>query len=209
MILPLQKLINLHPGPACDSERSDAEEEQYEAKTPRGDQAGKKKPRGPFFKSFFPKVMQLNRSQNIPSKPSGSSRDKHFLPNGFRSPHPVAMADSTDTNFLPVQTLQRYHGGPNEERIKFMEENSTLATKNLGVTVEQVSIFLTSDNTVISFFESSAEDIETPMIPRLSTPETILRRSSDASMLVQVRPSSLDERDIGVTQKSGNNRRYY
>jgi Mg2+ and Co2+ transporter CorA len=41
------------------------------------------------------------------------------------------------------------------------------------------------DNTVISFFESSAEDIETPILTRLSTPDTILRRSCDASMLTQ------------------------
>lgn len=67
-----------------------------------------------------------------------------------------------------------------------MEEHSTLASKGLGVAVEQVSIFLTADNSVISFFESSAEDIEIPIIDRLSSPETILRRSADASMLVQV-----------------------
>jgi Mg2+ and Co2+ transporter CorA len=42
-----------------------------------------------------------------------------------------------------------------------------------------------SDNTVISFFESSADDIELPILHRLSTPDTILRRSCDASMLVQ------------------------
>lgn len=47
-------------------------------------------------------------------------------------------------------------------------------------------VFLTADNTVLSFFESSAEDIEAPIISRLSTPETILRRSLDASMIVQV-----------------------
>ena len=98
----------------------------------------------------------------------------------------ASTAAGTNNSLLPVRTLQRYHGGPNEERIKFMEKHSSLVTKNLGVSVEQVSIFLTSDNTVISFFESSAEDIETPIISRLSTPETILRRSSDASMLVQV-----------------------
>lgn len=82
--------------------------------------------------------------------------------------------------------MQRYHGGPNEERITFMEKHSALASKNLGVGVEQVSIFLTSDNTVITFFESSAEDIETPLLARLNTQETILRRTSDASMLIQV-----------------------
>lgn len=47
-------------------------------------------------------------------------------------------------------------------------------------------VFLTADNTVISFFESSAEDIETPIFTRLNTPETILRRSLDASMIIQV-----------------------
>lgn len=41
------------------------------------------------------------------------------------------------------------------------------------------------DNTVLSFFESSAEDIELPILTRLSTPDTILRRSCDASMLTQ------------------------
>jgi Mg2+ and Co2+ transporter CorA len=41
------------------------------------------------------------------------------------------------------------------------------------------------DNTVISFFESSADDIELPILQRLSTPDTILRRSCDASMMVQ------------------------
>ena len=48
------------------------------------------------------------------------------------------------------------------------------------------TVFLTADNTVLSFFESSAEDIESPILMRLNTPETILRRSSDASMIIQV-----------------------
>ena len=84
-----------------------------------------------------------------------------------------------------VRTLQRFHGGPNEERIEFMEKHSALASKNLGVGVEQVSIFLISDNTVISFFESSAQDIEPPIITRLNSKETLLRRTADASMITQ------------------------
>ena len=196
MILPLQKLIHLHPALACDAEHSDAEEEQSRDMTTNGKQAEKKLFRGASLSSLLPKAMRLNRSPTVPLKSGGSPKDKHSLPNGFRSPHMMtAMADDIEKNLLPVRTLQRYHGGPNEERIKFMEKHSTLATKNLGVTVEQVSIFLTSDNTVISFFESSAEDIETPIIPRLSTPETILRRSSDASMLVQVRRSLSKKKD--------------
>ena len=38
---------------------------------------------------------------------------------------------------------------------------------------------------MICFFESSAEDIETPILNRLSERNTILRRSCDASMLTQ------------------------
>jgi Mg2+ and Co2+ transporter CorA len=66
-----------------------------------------------------------------------------------------------------------------------MERHAVLATKGLCVTLEQVSIFLHADNTVTSFFETSADDIEAPIVKRLSSPETILRQSCDASMLVQ------------------------
>lgn len=163
----------------------------------RGDRVEKQKVKGSCFQSLLLRLMQWSRSATEATNPRSPSKDKHRLPNGFRSPH-MARADGSTTNLLPLQTLQRYHGGPNEERISFMEKHSTLATKNLGVTVEQVSIFLTSDHTVISFFESSAEDIETPIIPRLSTPDTILRRSSDASMLVQVNHSQPDKIDGDV-----------
>jgi len=66
-----------------------------------------------------------------------------------------------------------------------MERNSPLTKKKLAVSVEQVSIFLTDDNSVISFFEHSADDIEGPILTRLYSPDTILRRSCDASMMVQ------------------------
>jgi Mg2+ and Co2+ transporter CorA len=38
---------------------------------------------------------------------------------------------------------------------------------------------------VVSFFESSADDLEIPILRRLSTPDTVLRRTCDASMLMQ------------------------
>ncbi|KOS20958.1 Magnesium transport protein CorA [Escovopsis weberi] len=84
-----------------------------------------------------------------------------------------------------VRTLQRYHASGNEARTEFMEEHSSLASYDLAISAEQVSIFLTSDNTVISFFEISAEDVERPIITRLSNPGTILRESCDASLIVQ------------------------
>lgn len=51
--------------------------------------------------------------------------------------------------------------------------------------MEQVSIFLCADNTVISFFEYSAHDVQAPIIRRLHTAGTVLRQSEDASLLAQ------------------------
>src|SRR5690242_15402195 len=84
-----------------------------------------------------------------------------------------------------IRTLQRYRGGPNVERILYLEQNSALTEKHLTVSVEQVGIFLCSDNSVISFFEHSANIIESFILKRLNTEDTILRRSADSSMIVQ------------------------
>ncbi|KJZ71326.1 hypothetical protein HIM_09262 [Hirsutella minnesotensis 3608] len=101
----------------------------------------------------------------------------------------VAGSETTDEPQLRpptmLRSLQRYHASGNEARTRFLEENSALAPYKMGVSAEQVSIMLTNDNTVISFFEASAEDIERPIVTRLSTPGTILRESCDASLLVQ------------------------
>jgi hypothetical protein len=42
-----------------------------------------------------------------------------------------------------ITTLQEYYGGPNKERIEYMEKYSSLSSKGLRVSVEQVSMFLT------------------------------------------------------------------
>lgn len=84
-----------------------------------------------------------------------------------------------------LRSLQRYHASTNEARTEFMERHSSLAPYKMAISAEQVSIFLTSDNTVISFFEVSAGDVERPILTRLSTPGTILRESYDGSLLVQ------------------------
>lgn len=95
------------------------------------------------------------------------------------------MSDDAWNRSPRSRTLQRFRGGPNEERIEFMERHAVLASRGLAATIEQVSIFLTADNSVISFFDASANDVEAPIVRRLSSPETILRQSCDASMLVQ------------------------
>ncbi|KAF3902880.1 hypothetical protein AA313_de0208289 [Arthrobotrys entomopaga] len=98
---------------------------------------------------------------------------------------PVVKGHTDSGEVQPVQTLQRYHGGPNYERILFMERNSSLASAGYAVAVEQCSIFLCEDNTVISFFENSADDIEPPIMARLASTNTLLRSSCDGSMIVQ------------------------
>lgn len=177
MVLPLQKLIHLHSD-TCELD-SDEEKEQFGSIRP----SKKKKKHENFIQKLFSKPSTQRRSQTAPSNSLDPLSNAHGPAKGFITAH---VSPSSKAPIAQVRTLQRYHGGPNEERITFMEKHSALASKNLGVGVEQVSIFLTSDNTVISFFESSAEDIETPLLARLNTQETILRRTSDASMLIQV-----------------------
>ena len=176
MVLPLQKLIHIHSEDDIDSDCS-----EWSHAGPRGVQRNRKKKKGSLLSSFRRRRAQKDKSE--PPKPLDTSAEMEKPTNGFVTARASPDMRAPITN---VRTLQRYHGGPNEERIEFMEKHSALASKGLGVGVEQVSIFLTSDNCVISFFENSAEDIETPIISRINTQETILRRSSDASMVTQV-----------------------
>ncbi|CAG8297122.1 unnamed protein product [Penicillium nalgiovense] len=119
-----------------------------------------------------------------PGKPS--NQNSHF----------GNVGTTTETT---ARSLQRYHGGPNEDRIEFMERHAALSAKGLCVTLEQVSIFLHADNTVTSFFETSADDIEVPIVRRLTSPETILRQSCDASMLLQAIIDAVIDLAIPVT----------
>ena len=167
IVLPLQKLIHFHSDTHCDS---DCEEWDSDDGLTR-----KRKGKKGLLSSFRRKKNKKNRREPPESYVEPKS-------NGFVKAHSSSTMDAPVTN---VRTLQRYHGGPNEERIIFMEKHSALASKSLGVSVEQVSIFLTSDNCVISFFESSAQDVESPIVTRLSSQETILRRTADASMITQ------------------------
>ena len=99
--------------------------------------------------------------------------------------NPSEMGPPTPPATTAVRTLQRYRGGYNLDRVVYLEQHSALTPKHLAVSVEQVSIFLLADNSVISFFEHSADEVEDMILKRLRTPDTILRRSQDSSMLVQ------------------------
>lgn len=178
LVLPLQKLIHLHSNSDSESECSDWEHEPVNEK--KKNKRNKRKARG----SFLSRLLKLKpkASDHAPPQPFDAAADIHHPTNGYLDSHKMP---SEKAPVVKVRTLQQYHGGPNVERVQFMEKHSALGSKNLGVGVEQVSIFLTADNTVISFFEHSADDIEEPILPRLNTSETILRRLSDASMMTQ------------------------
>ena len=181
MVLPLQKLIHVHSDSDCDSDCPDWDANNNSWPDQPAEKPRRRKKRQRCWPFSSRNRAERNKQQS--PKPLDTSAEMHDPTDGLVNPY---MSSPIKSSSGQIRTLQRYHGGPNEERIVFMEKHSALASKGLGVGVEQVSIFLTSDNTVISFFESSAEDIETPLVRRLSTPETILRRCSDASMITQV-----------------------
>ncbi|KAF1979773.1 hypothetical protein BU23DRAFT_576662 [Bimuria novae-zelandiae CBS 107.79] len=127
-------------------------------------------------------LLTLQRLIHTSENPNGlpPPRPKHV------SIHSPASRDKQvpDEYKQAVKTLQAYRANSDDERTKYMEEHSTLAARDLMVSVEQVSIFLQSDNTLVSFFEHSADVIEEPILKRLQSSETILRRSGDASMVM-------------------------
>ncbi|RYC55755.1 hypothetical protein CHU98_g10446 [Xylaria longipes] len=110
---------------------------------------------------------------------------------------PAGLSDLFDPDTL--RTLQRYHAAPNSARTEYFEKHSALTTRGLAVSAEQVAMFITSDNTVIAFFEQSADNIEEPILARLSSPTTILRRSCDASMVAQAIIDAIIDMAIPVT----------
>ncbi|KAI8668230.1 hypothetical protein NCS55_00847800 [Fusarium keratoplasticum] len=156
IVMTLQKLVHL----VDDDDDSTDTSSTYSSKS---------------FHALRGSIRELWRSRR------SSDPEKNAPPHGLR-PQDVTT-DLQETGM--IRTLQRYHASGNEARTEFMENHSSLAPYQMAISAEQVSIFLTSDNTVISFFEVSAGDIERPIFTRLSTPGTILRESNDASLLCQ------------------------
>lgn len=180
LVLTLQKLVHLHP----DGSHKDDEDDSSDDASTHGSRNGM--------------IKAMRKLFGPPEKPIFDTEDGEVHDPSFK----YVSAHTDGEPKAPVQklrTLQRYHGGPNQERMAFMEANSGLTPKNLAVCAEQVSIFLCADNTVISFFQSSADDIELPILSRLGTSDTILRRSCDASMLTQALIDAIIDLAMPVT----------
>lgn len=184
IILTLQKLVKIPP------EDSDSEDD-FDSDNEEDEDASLKTLRGSIKKSaplhFLDRILSRDQPQGTTGSTSTPVPDpSHDRRGGSNATLVNSGSPDRRTLNLPMpRTLQRYNGGPNLERMIYMENHSALTEKDMAVCAEQVSIFLLGDNTVVSFFESSGEDIEAPILRRLATPETILRRSCDASMLVQ------------------------
>lgn len=79
------------------------------------------------------------------------------------------------------------HDVPSAEALReaLRQPRQRILSRKLGISVEQVSVFLTADNTVITFFEQSGTHILNPILTRLNSPQTIVRSTNDPWMLVQ------------------------
>lgn len=180
--MTLQKLVTVKQDSDCDSDDDDADEYGWTANKSAKNQSKRKKAERQA--SLLSRLRQSLGMSKTKHDPSMSAEQGHMVFNTDGSIGASRIPASVQDK-RAVRTLQRYRGGPNVERIEYMERHSALSQKHLAVSVEQVSIFLTNDDVVISFFEHSAADIETPILTRLQSPDTILRRSCDGSMLVQ------------------------
>jgi Mg2+ and Co2+ transporter CorA len=178
VLLTLQKLVKLTDDDSDSSDSSDNEDfGPKKVKSKKGKPTRKAKS---LYRKLRDFLTPAPNSTDI--EHTWKTEDKSFTLDGTVT---ARSLQSSTQRKEQIRTLQRYRGGPNIERTIYMERNSTLAKNKLAVSVEQVSMFITSDNTVISFFEHSAEDIEKPILVRLNSADTIIRQSCDASMLIQ------------------------
>lgn len=118
--------------------------------------------------------------------------------------HPLAIEDVLDTQtptkidwygdhcFLELNLAKLADGEPpsmeaSEQQQQYHHRGRwrTLVPGKFGMSVEQVSAFLTTDNTLITIFEKSGNDIFQPIMTRLRSSQTVVRSSNDASMLLQ------------------------
>ncbi|PWY94304.1 cora family metal ion transporter [Aspergillus sclerotioniger CBS 115572] len=198
IVLKLQKLIKLK------EDDSDSDDDSDDGQSPwlnerRASAASSVSLRRPTKRMLVLEALKdlfrpKSREDDDPDGPSGANVS------GLRQTQSKTsvLGDASNVRLMP-RSIQRYRGGPNEDRIAFMERHAILAAKGLCVTLEQVSIFLHADNTVTSFFETSADDVEGPIVRRLSSPETMLRQSCDASMVVQAILDAIIDLAIPVT----------
>ncbi|KAI0417022.1 hypothetical protein F5X98DRAFT_341923 [Xylaria grammica] len=184
LILSCLKLVRLIDDDSDSSDEGDFEEGSNESAV--------RSTRNKFQRWIRGKKIQHPTTASVLEKGPGPSTPGQ----GFMH-QPTGLSDLFNPNTL--RTLQQYHAAPNAARTEYMEKHSALAAKGLAVSAEQVAMFITSDNTVIAFFEQSADTVEEPILARLQSPTTILRKSCDASMVAQAVIDAIIDIAIPVT----------
>ncbi|KAK4237272.1 hypothetical protein C8A03DRAFT_16156 [Achaetomium macrosporum] len=190
IILTLQKLVHLYDS---DSEDSGSEDDQSHKSGLRRRSTGPRR-----WLRRLRKAFSGEPSRDREKEPGGGKTSSSGDLGGYLRSHPAGLSN-VPKNLSQLRTLQRYQASPNDPRTQYMEKHSALASRDLAVACEQVSMFITNDNTIISFFEQSAEDIEVPIIRRLQTTDTIIRQSCDASMVGQAIIDAIIDLAIPVT----------
>lgn len=180
IVLTCQKLVRIVEDDSSDDDSSDDE---------KSVKTGGKKARG-WFRRKSENTMKGDTALESGTQPTST-------PVQSFAHQPTNLSNVFSPNTL--RTLQRYHASPNSARTEYMEKNSALVSRGVAVTAEQVAMFITSDNTVIAFFEQSADDVEKPILARLASPTTILRKSCDASMVAQAIIDAIIDMAIPVT----------
>ncbi|GIJ99833.1 hypothetical protein Aspvir_003841 [Aspergillus viridinutans] len=203
IVLTLQKLVKLREDSSSDSEE---EEEDGRSSFARDRRSSTSSGKTHSLKRPTKRSLIVAALKDLFTFRSSKETDDRYASGASVRPSSGRASPKTQANLgdsvsagLTARSIQRFRGGPNEDRIAFMERHAVLASKGLSVTLEQVSLFLHADNTVTSFFETSADDIEAPIVRRLSSPETILRQSCDASMLLQAILDAIIDLAIPVT----------
>lgn len=140
-------------------------------------------------------TLPADSGRRRPISHAGPPNRKNVLPNSSSSSSSSSSSDNEDDHkplnqILAAKGMETIYDWNNpyaaiQQKNAYIESKRPLAEYKRAVGVEQVSLFLTSQSTVISFFERSAVDIERPLLARLSTESTILRESCDPSLLLQ------------------------
>lgn len=205
MVLALQKLVNIEEQDDDDDSKPDSGDSETESNedrrsefhtriiTERQRRKREQKRRKGAILSLLEDMWKPKEKKQETSYPD--IIDRIDPSNSFK----VSGMVETPWTQKKIRSMQRYYAGPNEDRVGYMERHAVLSRKGIGVSMEQVSIFLCTDNTVISFFEYSGHDVQTPIIRRLQSAGTVLRQSADASMLVQAILDAIIDLAIPVT----------
>lgn len=123
-----------------------------------------------------PTTLTADTDGKIASKPSKSK---------FKSLNEKIMDDPNARTLTNSGVVNMEKDSSGYRKLKEIELRRPLYRRKLGVGEEQLSIFLTLDGTVISFFEHSANDMEKAVLPRLASEYTLLRSSEDPSILFE------------------------